>query len=64
MLCVCPAEPGKHPSYMMSPMARANPLTRGKPGCPECRKRLTKAAQRAKAVRTATAMGAGSAPSP
>ncbi len=55
---------GKHPSYAVSPMARANWLTRGKPGCPASRKRLTKAGQRAKAVRMAKGRRAASAPSP
>lgn len=64
VLWLSPDEPGKHPSYPMSPMARSNWLTRARPGCPECRKRLTKAARRALKVRTGAATGAASAASP
>jgi hypothetical protein len=48
VLWVCPAEPGKRASYPTSPMARANWLTRAKPGCPVYRKGTTKVAQRAR----------------
>lgn len=65
VLWLCLAEPHEHPAYRMSPLARANCLARGKPGCPGCRKRLTKAAQRAQRAkvvsRSATEKAAESA---
>jgi Probable Zinc-ribbon domain len=48
---LCLTEPIKHDSYKMSPLARGNWIERGKPGCPECRQRLSKAALRAQRVK-------------
>lgn len=44
---LCRDYPVRHDSYSMSPRARANWIVRGKPGCPECRSKLTKAALKA-----------------
>lgn len=65
VLWLCFAEPHEPPAYRMSPLVRANCPARGKPGCPGCRKRLTKAAQRAQRAkvvsRSATEKAAESA---
>ena len=62
VLWLCLAEPDSHQPYPMSPLARANWLTRGKPGCPGCRKRLTKAAQRARRVAAGGQATGGASP--
>jgi len=51
---LCRDHPDEHPTYPMSPLARGNWITRGRPGCPECRKALTKAARRSPRRRAAT----------